>query len=186
MGARLQRWRILTKPSHSGTFDFPGPNTALRHSSASPFVERKVHRTTFKMAAGANSDPCGADKRQLERGRHRGAQDMTRGRRRDLRGLSCRYLTAKAQRRIIMHYKSMQSQAREKHEQLRHEAQMHRLARQSRSQESRPRHLQFASKMAAALAFSLIAGIKHGGTRLRSASRTAARYINDKASAAHS
>lgn len=80
-----------------------------------------------------------------------------------------------------MHYKSMQSQAREKHQQLRHEAELHRLVRQSRSQ----RHASRGSALFSRAAGALSAGIRYLVTSLDQAGHLARRLARGAASAVH-
>jgi hypothetical protein len=77
-----------------------------------------------------------------------------------------------------MHYKSMQLQAREKHQQLLREAELHRLARQNRDR----RALSVARKAEAIMrgaGCQLLAGLVLVG-------RSTRRLIRDPRSAAHS
>ena len=51
-----------------------------------------------------------------------------------------------------MNYQTMQSQAREKHQQLRQEGRRHRLARQAKTDRADPNRANYTGKLAAAFA----------------------------------
>ncbi len=57
-----------------------------------------------------------------------------------------------------MNYQTMQHQARDKHQQLRQEAQTHRLARQAKSAQTAPGHFNSSGKLAAAFVTLAIVG----------------------------
>lgn len=82
-----------------------------------------------------------------------------------------------------MHYQSMQSQAREKHAQLRREAQLHRLARQNGNQQKMSQRLAVVARSADALADSVATSSKSVLARLELVGRSAGRFISEKASA---
>jgi hypothetical protein len=80
-----------------------------------------------------------------------------------------------------MHYQSMQSQAREKHEQLRREAQIHRLAQKGRSD----RRSALAAKLAGVIIGAPAVAIRNVAGQLSMSARHAGRFVRDRASAVH-
>jgi hypothetical protein len=87
---------------------------------------------------------------------------------------------------MIMYYKSMQSQAREKHQQLQREAQLHRQVRASRAQKRAPWQPGLAVRLTSRLATSMTSGIRRMAMSFRGSGRAVRRYISQKASAAFS